>query len=279
MKTVMEMFSLKDRLAVITGGAGLLGTKHAEAILEAGGSVALLDLNRDRLLSTSDRLRAQHGTERVLALATDITSGKSLSDARDAIESYFKKNADILINNAAIDPKFENKPGAKPLSRLEAFPLEQWNLELSVGLTGSFLAVQTFGPKMAATGRGVILNIASDLGLISPDQRIYRQPGVADDMQPVKPVTYSAIKHGLMGLTKYVATYWAKEGVRCNAFAPGGVFNNHPQEFVDKLTPLIPMGRMANVDEYKAAVVFLVSDASSYMNGATLVFDGGRSIM
>ena len=124
---------------------------------------------------------------------------------------------------------------------------------------------------------GVILNIASDLGLIAPDQRLYRKEGVPENLQNVKPVTYSVIKHGLIGLTKYLATYWGPQGIRCNAFAPGGVFNNHPEEFVQKISQLIPLGRMANLDEYKAAVLFLCSDASSYMNGAVLTADGGRS--
>ena len=133
------------------------------------------------------------------------------------------------------------------------------------------------GKRMAENGGGVILNIASDLGIIAPNQRIYRKEGVAENEQPVKPVTYSVEKHGLIGLTKYLATYWAKNGVRVNAIAPGGVYNNHNDAFVQKLTNLIPLGRMADKDEYKAAILFLISDASSYMTGTTLIIDGGRT--
>ena len=132
---------------------------------------------------------------------------------------------------------------------------------------------------MAYDGNGgVILNIASDLSVISPDQRLYSKEGVEKDLQPVKPVTYSVIKAGLIGLTKYLATYWPDEGVRCNALSPGGVYNGQGEEFVDRLQALIPMGRMAKQDEYRETIQYLCSDASSYMNGQNIVVDGGRSI-
>ncbi len=186
---------------------------------------------------------------------------------------------DILVNNAAIDPKVTSTPGVMHSSRFEAFPVPQWQTEIAVGLTGAMLCSQVFGGAMALRGRGVILNIASDLGVIAPDQRLYRQPHVTrEEEQPVKPVTYSVIKHGLIGLTKYLATYWADKGVRVNAISPGGVFNNQDPAFVERLTRLIPMGRMAQVDEYRAAVQFLCSDASSYMTGQNMVMDGGRSV-
>jgi NAD(P)-dependent dehydrogenase (short-subunit alcohol dehydrogenase family) len=130
---------------------------------------------------------------------------------------------------------------------------------------------------MARRGRGVIVNVASDLALIGPDQRIYRQPGLPDHLQPVKPVTYSVVKAALVGLTRYLATYWADRGVRVNAISPGGVYNGQPDEFVAKLAQLIPLGRMANLDEYRGAILFLCSDASSYMTGNNLVVDGGRT--
>jgi NAD(P)-dependent dehydrogenase (short-subunit alcohol dehydrogenase family) len=132
---------------------------------------------------------------------------------------------------------------------------------------------------MASKHGGVILNIASDLSVIAPDQRLYEQEGVDALMQPVKPVTYSVIKTGLIGLTRYLASYWANKNIRVNALSPGGVFNNHDIEFVKKLSKLIPLGRMAHRDEYKGAIQFLCSDASSYMTGQNLILDGGRSII
>ena len=148
---------------------------------------------------------------------------------------------------------------------------------MRISLTGAFLCSQVFGCAMADRGSGVILNISSDLGIIAPDQRIYRQDDVAEEMQPAKPVTYSVAKHGIIGLTKFLATYWADAGIRVNAICPGGVYNGQPDEFVDKLTALIPMRRMADEDEYKAAVLFLISDASTYMTGSVLSIDGGRT--
>jgi len=185
---------------------------------------------------------------------------------------------DILVNNAAIDPKVKNGDTVSS-SRFENFPLEQWDMQLAVGLTGAFLCSQVFGTAMAQSGKGgVILNIASDLSVFSPDQRLYRKEGVNEDQQPVKPVTYSVIKTGLVGLTRYLATYWPEQGVRANALSPGGVFNGQGDEFVQRLSALIPLGRMARRDEYRSAVQFLCSDASSYMNGQNIVMDGGRSV-
>lgn len=165
----------------------------------------------------------------------------------------------------------------RDFSRLEHFPWEQWQLDLNVGLGGAFNCAKVFGAQMARQGRGVIVNIASDLGVIAPDQRLYRVPGREAEQQPVKPVTYSVVKHGLIGLTKYLATYWCEQGVRCNALSPGGVYAGQNDVFVSKLKQLIPLGRMAEADEYRGAIAFLCSDASSYMNGANLVVDGGRS--
>ncbi|MCL4559708.1 MAG: SDR family oxidoreductase, partial [Chloroflexi bacterium] len=171
-------------------------------------------------------------------------------------------------------------PTASPTewSRFENFPLETWEQDIAVGLTGAYLCSQVVGSAMAARGGGVILNVASDLGVIAPDQRIYRKEGLPEDQQPVKPVTYSVVKSGLIGLTRYLATYWAAEHVRVNAISPGGVYNGQPEEFVQKLAALIPMGRMARLDEYKGAVLFLVSDASAYMTGGNLVIEGGRTV-
>jgi NAD(P)-dependent dehydrogenase (short-subunit alcohol dehydrogenase family) len=183
-----------------------------------------------------------------------------------------------LINNAANNPTYENiKQEFDATKRFESYPIEAWNDDIAVGLTGSFLCSQMIGSHMAKSIGGVILNISSDLGIIAPDQRIYKKDDLSDDQQPTKPVTYSVIKSGLIGLTKYLATYWADKNIRANALVPGGVYTGQDEIFVSKLTNLIPLGRMANIDEYKAAVLFLVSEASAYMTGNMLVMDGGRS--
>ncbi len=273
---VLDKFSLQNKLALITGGAGLLGLQHAQAVLEAGGSVVLADIQEAVLREKCSRLESLH-PGRVLAQGMDVTSESSAEECLAGILRNSGKAPDILINNAAIDAKFE-KNSAVQKSRLENFGLDQWQKELAVGLTGSFLCAKVFGSAMARKGSGTIINIASDLGIIAPDQRLYQKEGMAPDHQPVKPVTYSVIKHGLIGLTRYLATYWADRGVRANALAPGGVYNDHPEEFVKRISSLIPMGRMAELGEYQAALVFLASDASSYMNGTVLVMDGGRSV-
>ena len=274
MVSVKQAFDLTDKVAVITGGAGLLGKKHAEAIAEFGGIPILLDIDKKSGTEKASRIAHEYQVNCEFQFC-DITDESQILSVRDSLLSKFGR-IDILINNAAIDPKVEAK-SSKNLSRLENFSTDQWNLELSVALTGSMLCSKIFGYEMAKKGKGVILNISSDLGIIAPDQRLYKKSGLPDDKQPVKPVTYSVIKHGLIGLTKYLATYWADKGVRCNALCPGGIYNNQPDEFIKKISKLIPMGRMANSDEYKAAVIFMVSDASSYMNGSVVSMDGGKS--
>jgi len=273
-KSVKEAFDLSGRVAIITGGAGLLGVKHGEAVAEMGGIPVLLDLNGDAASNRAAGLSETYGGP-ALGLGCDITSPEQLTEARDRIIENFG-GIHILINNAANNPKMENRED-KNFSRLENFPLDIWNQDIAVGLSGAFLCAQVFGSHMAEAGQGAILNVASDLGLIAPDQRLYRQDGIADDKQPVKPVTYSVVKSGLIGLTRYLATYWADCGVRANAIAPGGVHTDQDDVFVQRLSNLIPMGRMADQDEYKAAVAFLVSDASSYMTGSVLAMDGGRT--
>ena len=276
MGNLLSRFKLDGKVAIITGGAGLLGKKHAEAILEYGGIAILLDINDEQGFQVTQEL-SKHFPEKCFYYNCDITSENKLEEINKKIVNDFGK-IDILINNAAIDPKVDNEKSGKSFSRLELFNIEQWNLELKVGLTGAFLCTKIFGYFMSQNGGGTIINISSDLGIIAPDQRLYRLEGIDEGKQPVKPVTYSVIKHGLIGLTKYIATYWADKGVRANALCPAGVFNNQPKEFVQKISNLIPMGRMANLEEYKGAIVFLASDASSYMNGATLIIDGGRCI-
>jgi len=275
MPPVSAAFDLTGRVAMITGGAGRLGVQHAEAIAEMGGRAVLLDVDGGAAAAGAARISAAHHVES-LGLACDVTDAGAVREALAHTLATFGR-VDILINNAARDPKvIPGATGSNP-SRFEELSIETWNDELAVGLTGAFLCSKIVGSELARRGKGAILNIASDLALIAPDQRIYREPHLTDEQQFVKPATYSVIKSGLLGLTRYLATYWADHGVRVNAISPGGVADGQPPAFVQRLTNLIPMGRMARPDEYKAAIVFLVSDASSYMTGANLVIDGGRT--
>ncbi len=269
----LKKFDLSGRIAVITGGAGLLGGQHARAIADAGGRPILWDINGRAARDAAVEIGRTAGP--CEAMEVDITAPDQIARALQEILAVHGR-VHILINNAANDPKVG--PDVDPSwSRLEHFPLAQWQRDLSVGLTGAFLCSQIIGQHMVEEGGGVILNIASDLSLIAPDQRIYRQDHLEETKQPVKPVTYSVVKHGLVGLTKYLATYWADKKVRVNAISPGGVYTGQPEAFVERLTGLIPLGRMAAKDEYCAAVVFLCSEASNYMTGTNMVMDGGRS--
>ena len=274
-KNTRDLFDLSGRVAVITGGAGLLGVKHAEAIAEMGGIPVIADINGEKAEREAKIISGTYNVD-AIGIHIDITQEDSVKRMAAEILGKFGR-IDILINNAASNPKM-GVAGSDDWNRLENYPVDIWEKEIAVGLTGAFLCSRVIGAVMAGEGKGVILNIASDLGVIAPDQRIYRQPGLPDDKQPVKPVTYSVIKHGLIGLTRYLSTYWADKGIRVNALSPGGIYECQDDEFVHKLTNLIPLGRMAQKDEYKAAVIFLVSDASSYMTGANLVIDGGRTV-
>jgi NAD(P)-dependent dehydrogenase (short-subunit alcohol dehydrogenase family) len=269
-----QLFDLTGRVAIITGGAGLLGYYHSSILAAAGAHAVLLDLPAADPASRAAQLTAESGVT-CLGIDVDITSEQSIADARDAIVKAYGR-IDILINNAANNPKVE-AAGGQTWSRLENFPLEVWDADIRVGLTGAFLCSRVFGAEMAERGRGVIVNVASDLGLIAPDQRLYRQDDLPEEQQPVKPVTYSVVKSGLIGLTRYLATYWTDANIRVNAISPGGVINGQPEIFLDRLQQLIPMGRMAERDEYQGAILFLCSDASSYMTGSNLVVDGGRT--
>ncbi len=270
-----ELFNLRDRVAIITGGAGLLGYHHGAALAGAGARVVLLDLVSAKPQMRAKQLSEEFGVD-ALGLVCDITSEASLLKTRKKILEKFGR-IDILINNAANNPKVED--GNKTWTRLESFPLAIWDDDIRVGLTGAFLCSRIFGTEMAKRKSGVIVNIASDLAVIAPDQRLYRVDGLPEDQQPVKPVTYSVVKTALLGLTRYLATYWSSANIRVNSISPGGVFNGQPEVFLRRLEQLIPMGRMANRDEYQGAILFLCSDASSYMTGTNLVVDGGRSCL
>ena len=273
--SLLEKFSLKEKVFIITGGLGLLGRQHAEAIAEFDGNPVVLDLEGKKGFEFSEQLNRTHNVNSQF-IKCDITNEDSIIATKDQILDKYNK-IDGLINNATINPKVEDSK-RKNFSRLENFKLKQWENEIKVGLTGVMLCSKIFGQEMVKNSTGVIINIASDLAVISPDQRIYKMDNVDEINQPVKPITYSVIKHGIIGLTKYLSTYWSNKNIRVNALSPGGVFNDQDEVFVKKLINLIPMNRMANIDEYKAAIIFLCSDASSYMTGQNLIIDGGRSV-
>ena len=270
-----SLFNIKGKVIVITGAAGLLGKRHAEAVAAYGGNPILLDLSVDEVERYSVELNNRFGVN-AIGMAVDITSEQQIKDNVHEIISRYGK-IDGLVNNAANNPKIEQE-GDKNFSRLENFPLEIWNEDIAVGLTAAFLCSKHYGSRIAenSTG-GSIINISSDLGLIAPDQRLYHKRGLSESQQPVKPVTYSVVKTGVIGLTRYLASYWAEKKVRCNAICPGGIENGQPKSFLKEVSSRIPMKRLAEVDEYQGTLVWMLSDASSYLNGAIISVDGGRT--
>jgi NAD(P)-dependent dehydrogenase (short-subunit alcohol dehydrogenase family) len=274
---LLKKFNLNKKTALITGGAGLLGFEHCYALLESGAKVIITDIDEEQLFVARNKLKKHFNSNSILTHVMDVSCDNSIKKVHDWLDG--KEKVDILINNAAIDPKVRMGKDIIGSSRLENFSLESWNKQITVGLTGAFLCSKIFGTTMAHNKKGgVILNISSDLSISSPDQRLYKKSGLAENQQPVKPVTYSVIKAGIVGLTKYLSTYWIEHGIRCNALSPGGVYNKQNEEFVDKVKLLIPMNRMADKDEYRSTVQYLCSDASSYLNGQNIIVDGGRSV-
>ena len=272
---VKDMFDLTGKVAVITGGAGLLGTKHAEAIAEMGGIPILLDMDEEKLNEKAAYLREKYSAECDGILADITSKSQILSAVGQILEKYHE--VDILVNNAALTVKRGSEKFKDYFASFEEYPLDLWEMALRVNLTGTFLVTQAIGKQMVKQGKGVILNIASDVGVISPDHRIYRKTADYKGMPFNTPISYSVSKAALIHFTKYLATYWADKNIRVNSLSPAGVYDGHDPEFVKKLTNLIPLGRMADRDEYKGAIVFLVSDASSFMTGANLIIDGGRT--
>jgi NAD(P)-dependent dehydrogenase (short-subunit alcohol dehydrogenase family) len=267
-------FSLDGRVAIITGGAGLLGVRHAEAIASAGGIPVLADIRREDAETLAAAVAKATGA-RVMGLGCDVTSAESIHALLETVLARLGR-VDILVNNAANNPKVET-PG-QSFSRLERFPIDQWNADVAVGLTGPFLCARIIGGVLAAQQRGVIINISSEYGIIAPDQRLYRQEGLTAEQQPVKPVTYSVVKAGLHGLTLYLATYWAHANVRVNTISLGGVESGQPAAFLERAAAKIPMGRMAQPHDFQGALIYLCSDAAAFVTGANLVVDGGKTI-
>jgi len=272
---LQTLFRLDGKIIVITGAVGLMGKRHAEAVAAYGGTPILLDLSLDAAEDYAAELNSQYDTNAV-GLSVDITNEKEIEANVDWLIDRFGK-IDGLVNNAANNPKIEDD-GEKNFSRLENFPIEIWNQDVAVGLTGAYLCAKHYGNKIAQNSSGgSIVNISSDLGVMAPDQRLYRKDGLPDEQQAVKPVTYSVVKAGLIGLTRYLATYWAEKNVRCNAMCPGGIENNQPDVFLKEVCARIPMNRLASSDEYQGTLLWMLSEASSYLNGAIVSVDGGRT--
>lgn len=270
--TIQEKFDLSGRVAIVTGGVGLLGAEFCKTLAEAGAAVAVVDLNASASQAVADTLT--NSGYKAQAFAVDITKPDSVNAMVENVLSAFGR-IDILVNSAALDPKFDPdavKKGITP-GAFEDYPLEQWNAALNVNLTGMFLITQACVKPMLAQGKkGSIINICSTYGLNGPDQRIYIKDG---ERVAFKPVYYTVTKAGVMGFTKYLAAYYAGTDIRVNALTPGGVFNNHEDYFVKNYSAKTIIGRMAKKDEMNGALLFLASDASSYMTGNNVVVDGG----
>lgn len=269
MPNIFDKFSLKGQSAIVTGGVGLLGQEFCRTLAEAGAGVIVADIDAEKAAQVSASLNSSG--LKAQGCGVDVTDPKSVKALVDFTEKTFGR-LDILVCSAALDPKFDPQQAGKHTSSFEDYPLDMWKQALDVNLTGLFLCAQTAVKPMIKQNHGVIINICSTYGLVGPDQRIYQKPG---QPQSYKPVFYSVTKAGVLGLTHYLATYYAGKNIRANALTPGGVFNNHDDLFVQNYSSRTVLGRMAKKDEMSGALLFLASDASSYMTGANLVVDGG----
>ncbi|MBK9239153.1 MAG: SDR family oxidoreductase [Acidobacteria bacterium] len=270
--SILESFKLTDRVAVVTGGAGLLGAEFARTLAEAGAAVVIVDLNASAATAGAAAILELGG--KATAIATDITSPESVAAMVHVVLSTFGR-LDILVNSAALDPKFDPAAIAGGIAPggFEDYPLDLWNAAMKVNLTGTFLVTQACVKPMVARGqKGSIVNICSTYGLDGPDQRIYVTNG---DRVAFKPVDYPVTKAGVMGFTRYLAAYYAGTQIRVNALTPGGVFHGHEEAFVKNYSAKTMLGRMARRHEMNGALLFLASDASSYMTGSNVVVDGG----
>lgn len=259
----INLFDLSGRVAIVTGGAGLLASEHAIALCNYGAKVVLADFNKEKCAAAVDVLQQQNLN--VSSAYCDVTSKESWEALlAEVLKEY--GSVDILINNAG----FTNQSKSANFdASFENFPLEDWNAIMNVNLTGTFLGCQTIGKQMLKQGKGSIINIASLYGVVSPNHNIYPGTGIS------QPVAYSVSKHGVVALTKYVATLWASKGVRVNALTPGGIFNGHQGLFLERFKQLNPIGRMSEKEELRGGIVYLASDASSHVVGHNLIIDGG----
>jgi NAD(P)-dependent dehydrogenase (short-subunit alcohol dehydrogenase family) len=264
-----QLFSLRGRTAVVTGAAGLLGREHCLALGEAGANVVATDLDGHALQEVARELETRN--IRTLAVQADITDPDTLERLRDAALTRFDA-IDVLVQNAAIDDKFDPQADLAA-SRFETYALERWRRSIDVNVTGTFLCCQVIGTVMARRGRGSIINVASTYGMVAPDPSLYED--ARGKQQFFKSPAYPTSKGAVLALSRYLAAYWGRAGVRVNSLSPGGVEAGQDADFVARYGRRTPLGRMARRDEYRGAVVFLASDASSYVTGSNLVVDGG----
>lgn len=269
------LFGLQNKVIVITGGAGLLGSQFCEVIARFGGIPVILDNDLYAAKALAGRINTDVGAE-VAHFACDIGSEEEVKCATDKILSKYGSIYG-LINNAARNPKVANDVNASN-NQLEHFCISEWSKDLRVGLTGAFLCAKHIGTAISHNENGgVIINISSDLGIIAPNQNIYIDINDNFEDRFVKPVSYSVVKSGLIGLTRYLSTYWSTQNVRCNAICPAGVFQEQPSDFVAKIEDLIPLKRMAKAHDYNSTVVWMLAEESSFLNGAIVSVDGGRT--
>ena len=279
-----NQFDLRGRAVIVTGGAGMLGREYARALARNGANVVVADLDGELAetvaasinagnAATNAHTGAEGSRGTALGVKVDVSDQASV---RQLIQSTLDRfgRIDGLVNNAALDPKFDQSQAGRHTSAFEDYPVELWARSLQVNLTGMFLCAQAVAPAMLKQERGVIVNISSIYGLVGPDQRLYERD---DPSAPraFKPVDYSVTKSAVFGFTRYLAAYWAGRGIRVNTLTLGGVYNDHDAEFVRRYSDRAPLRRMAAKDEYCDSLLFLLSDASSYMTGNNLVVDGG----
>jgi NAD(P)-dependent dehydrogenase (short-subunit alcohol dehydrogenase family) len=264
-----DIFDVRDRVAVITGGLGQLGRFYAGALAKRGARVVVLDQSDDP--ASLKLFPADVPADRIMLARANVIDRADLEAALARISERWGV-PEVLVNNAAIDsppnaPASENGP-------FETYPEESWDRVMNVNVKGVFLCCQVFGGAMAEAGRGSIVNIASIYGMVSPDQSLYQYRRDRGETF-YKPVAYSASKSALYNLTRYLAAYWAGRGVRVNTMTLSGVFNNQEEAFLRAYNARMPMGRMATPEDFEGTLLLLASDASSYMTGANLVIDGG----
>jgi len=281
METHAELFSLDGRVAIVTGALGLLGKNHCRALAGAGASVVVTDVDDARCKGFAAELSGHDGEPRrgspnpsgkAMGVGADITKRQELEALKKAVLDRFGA-IDVLVNNAAINDMFESPQAGAELSKFENYPLDLWQRSLDVNVTGTFLCCQVIGAEMARRGRGSIINIASTYGMVAPDQSIYKRPDGTQGFY--KSASYPATKGAVLALTRFVATYWGEKGVRCNSICPGGVENAQDAFFVQNYARRTPLGRMSKPTELAGAILFLASDASSYVTGSNVVVDGG----